>query len=156
MNVVSLLGKDGKHYPLTAKQRAMVEAFLLGPPEIRGNQTAAYRAAFNAENMSAKAIGIEACRLFARPSIALEMERQREQMAEKAGLTVEDLLAEYQKGQELAQRCEQAGAFVAATTAKAKLLGLLVEKQQVDQTVRQAEEVKPTQYSDALAKAKRA
>lgn len=142
---------------LTPKQEQAAQALVCHPDNaVRGNKSAAYRQAYNTENMSNEATWVEANRLFAVPKVALRVQELRQEWYADNPVTMETLLAEYEEGQELARSASQAGAHVAATTAKAKLLGLLVEKQQVDQTVRHAEDVKPAQYQDALAKAKQA
>ena len=61
-------GQKGKG-KLTNKQRAFVRAMLRGA----GSQSAAYREAYDAENMSAKAIGVEASRLMQNPSVSLKL-----------------------------------------------------------------------------------
>jgi hypothetical protein len=61
-NVVPIKGREGK---LTGKQSAYVQAILKG-----ANQSDAYRAAYNAENMSSQAIWTEAGRLFRHPEVS--------------------------------------------------------------------------------------
>jgi hypothetical protein len=60
--------KDGQKGPdkLTNKQRAFVKAMLKGA----GSQSAAYREAYDCDNMSAKAINCEASKLMQHPVVA--------------------------------------------------------------------------------------
>ena len=58
---------------LTAKQTAFVDATLVG-----NSPSDAYRLAYDAAGMSAKAISVEAARLLAHPSITLAISEGRE------------------------------------------------------------------------------
>ena len=53
---------------LTVRQERFVPSIAVG-----NSRSAAYREAFNAGNMSANAIGVEACRLAQKPKIALKL-----------------------------------------------------------------------------------
>ena len=65
-NVVSIEGAaKGREGKLTGKQSAFVRGILKGM-----NQSDAYRAAYNAENMSGQAIWTEAGRLFRHPEVS--------------------------------------------------------------------------------------
>jgi hypothetical protein len=83
-NVVPI--KDGQKSgrdKLTNKQRAFVRAMLRGA----GSQSAAYREAYDADNMSAKAIGIEASRLMNNPSVALALTKGYEAIDQQTAHT---------------------------------------------------------------------
>jgi phage terminase small subunit len=68
---------------LTGKQSAFVQAILKG-----ANQSDAYRAAYNAENMSASTVWNEASKLFANPKVAARItagQARQEEVAVHSG-----------------------------------------------------------------------
>lgn len=69
---------------LTIKQAKFVKEFLLN-----GNGNEAYRQAYNASKMSAKAISVEVNKLLKNPSIALEIEKDREKLQKEFEVTAE-------------------------------------------------------------------
>ena len=106
---------------LTPKREAFVKAYIeLGSP------SEAYKASFNAENMSPASISVEASKLLANPKIALRLTELQAMAQERHNMTVDDLLAELEEARQAAYSGEkpQAAAMVAATMGKAKLLGL--------------------------------
>lgn len=106
---------------LTPKREAFVKAYIeLGSP------SEAYKASFNAENMSPASISVEASKLLANPKIALRLMELQAMAQERHNMTVDDLLAELEEARQAAYSGEkpQAAAMVAATMGKAKLLGL--------------------------------
>ena len=113
---------------LTVKQEAFCHAYI----ENGGNASAAYRAAYDAGEMSDAAIGVEACRLLDNPKVALKVKSLREAISEAHKLTVADLLKELEEARIAALTAEtvQSSAATAATMGKAKLLGL--DKQQLE------------------------
>jgi len=83
-NVVPIKdGQKSRRDNLTNKQRAFVRAMLRGA----GSQSAAYREAYDADNMSAKAIGIEASRLMNNPKVALALTRGYEAIDQQTAHT---------------------------------------------------------------------
>lgn len=115
---------------LTVKQEAFCYAYIE-----TGNATESYRQAYDAENMSAPAIGVEACRLLDNPNVSLKIKELKAEAAERNKITVDDLIKELQEAREaaLAANNPQSAAAVAATMGKAKLLGMLTDK--IDSTV---------------------
>ncbi len=95
-----------------------------------GNASEAYRQAYNAENMSNEAIGVEACRLLDNPSVALKVKDLKSGHVKRHELTIDDLVAELEEARQaaLSAMVVQSSASVAATMGKAKLLGLVVDK----------------------------
>ena len=95
-----------------------------------GNASEAYRQAYNAENMSNEAIGVEACRLLDHPSVALKVKELKSGHIKRHELTIDDLVAELEEARQaaLSAMVVQSSASVAATMGKAKLLGLVVDK----------------------------
>jgi phage terminase small subunit len=110
---------------LTVKQ----EAFCLAYMET-GNASEAYRQAYDAENMSANAIGVEACRLMDNPNVALKVEELQNEAKQRHVITVEILIKELEEARDAALKADnpQSSAAVAATMGKAKLLGMLTDK----------------------------
>lgn len=98
-----------------------------------GNASEAYRQAYNAENMSNEAIGVESCRLLDHPSVALKVKELKSGHAKRHELTIDDLVDELEEARQAALLAEspQSSAAVSATMGKAKLLGLVVDKSDV-------------------------
>jgi phage terminase small subunit len=101
-----------------------------------GNASEAYRQAYNAENMSNEAIGVEACRLLDHPSVALKVKELKSGHIKRHELTIDDLVAELEEARQaaLSAMVVQSSASVAATMGKAKLLGLVVDKTDIKLT----------------------
>ena len=70
---------------LTAKQEAFCQAVAAGM-----TQSDAYRAAYDAENMGANPIAVEACRLADDPKVALRLREIRDQLAQSSLWTRQD------------------------------------------------------------------
>lgn len=70
---------------LTAKQEAFCQAITSGM-----NQSDAYRAAYDAENMGANPIAVEASRLMDDPNVSLRLKELRKQLADTALWTRQD------------------------------------------------------------------
>ena len=86
----------------------------------------AYRKAYNAENMAATSIHVEATRVKKRPSVSLRIKELQEEIKMQHNITVESLLQELEEARTVALTCEtpQTSAAVSATMGKAKLTGL--------------------------------
>lgn len=101
-----------------------------------GNASEAYRQAYNAENMSNEAIGVEACRLLDNPSVSLKVKELKSGHTKRHEITIDDLVKELEEARACALNGEtkQTSAAVAATMGKAKLLGLVVDKTDIKLT----------------------
>ena len=101
-----------------------------------GNASEAYRQAYNAENMSNEAIGVEACRLLDNPSVSLKVKELKSGHIKRHELTIDDLVSELEEARQaaLSAMVVQSSASVAATMGKAKLLGLVVDKTDIKLT----------------------
>ena len=110
---------------LTPKQ----EKFCYGYMET-GNASGAYRAAYNAEKMKPESVAVQAAKMLASPKIALKIDALRAELRQRHEITVDDLVAELEEARKLAFETEKAAAAVQATMGKAKLLGLVVDKQE--------------------------
>jgi phage terminase small subunit len=95
-----------------------------------GNASEAYRQAYNAENMSNEAIWVEGSRLMDNPIVSLRIEELKKGHVKRHELTIDDLVAELEEARQaaLSAMVVQSSASVAATMGKAKLLGLVVDK----------------------------
>ena len=112
---------------LTPKQ----EAFCYGYIET-GNASGAYRAAYNAEKMKPESVAVQAAKMLVSPKIALKIDALRAELRQRHEITVDDLVAELEEARKMAFETEKAAAAVQATMGKAKLLGLVVEKQETN------------------------
>jgi phage terminase small subunit len=99
-----------------------------------GNQSEAYRGAYNAENMKAETIHKRSGELMAEGAVAGRVQELRDSAIESHGITMESLLKELEEARTCALTAEtvQSSAAVSATMSKAKLLGL--DKLIVDHT----------------------
>jgi len=116
-----------KDKPLTEKQEAACQAYI----ECGGNQSEAYRRAYNAENMSPESVWQEACRLFAIPHVSSRVLKLQEDHRERHNVTVDTLTEELEEAREIAKDTQQPAAMTSATMGKAKIHGLAVEKKEV-------------------------
>lgn len=110
---------------LTPKREAFAQAYIE-----TGNASEAYRRSFNAQNMKPETINREAKALLDHPKVSTRIAELRAKTVERHEIAVDDLIAELDEARTIALSCEtpQTSAAVSATTAKAKLLGLMVEK----------------------------
>jgi len=111
---------------LTVKQEAAVQAYI----ENGGNQSAAYRTAYDAENMGEASINVEACRLFKSPDIALRVMELQQEHRDRHDVTVDSLTKELDEARTLAKDESQPAAMTGATMGKAKLHGLITDKRE--------------------------
>lgn len=114
---------------LTEKQEKFCRAFIE-----TGNQSEAYRRAYNAENMKPETISVKACELMKNGNVAVRMEELRKRAMNRHDCTVDSLVAELEeiKRVALAADTPQTSAAVSAVMGKAKLCGL--DKQVVEHT----------------------
>jgi len=115
---------------LTLKMEVFCNEFV-----VTGNQSEAYRRAFDTENMKPETINNEAYKLMQRREIAARVDKLKEGIAVKYEITVDDLVKELEEARELAFSTGQPSAMVTAINSKAKLLGLLTDKVQVTKVI---------------------
>ena len=111
---------------LTIKQDKFCRAYVGND----GNGTAAYREAYNTENMSDPVINNEASKLLARHDIAVRIEELYEQAVAWASITPEALIARLKMAENLAYETKNSASATAAVMAQAKLAGLIVDKRE--------------------------
>ena len=71
---------------LTPKQEAFAIAYVLNG----GNATGAYRKSYSWQGMSDNALGVEACRTLALPSVSLRVQELRQPMIQEAVASIEE------------------------------------------------------------------
>ena len=112
---------------LTPKQ----EKFCYGYMET-GNASEAYRQAYNAEKMRPDTVNNKAYGLLQKGGIRARLDELRAEHKKRHEITVDTLVAELEEARKLAFETDKAAAAVSATMGKAKLLGLVVEKQETN------------------------
>lgn len=110
---------------LTVKQEAFATAYI----ENGGNASAAYRAAYNAENMQPQSIHVNACKLLSDAKVSLRVEELRAALAKRHEITADTITRMLIEDRDFARELESAAAATTATMGLAKLHGLLVDRQ---------------------------
>lgn len=113
---------------LTPKQEAFAIAYVE-----TGNASEAYRRAYNAGKMKPSVINVKASELLANGNVAVRVAELQAAHVERHEITIDDLVRELEEARIAASTTEkpQAAAMVAATLGKAKLLGLITDKQEL-------------------------
>lgn len=113
---------------LTPKQEAFCQSYIE-----TGNASEAYRNAYDAQNMRPATINRNAKFLLDDNKIATRIAQLKAIALERHKLTVDDIIRELEEARAIAMTGEkpQASAMVAATLGKAKVLGLITDKQEV-------------------------
>jgi len=112
---------------LTVKQEAAAQAFI----ENGGNKSAAYRTAYNAENMQENTINVKACELFKKGNMAVRVIELQEAIRKRHDVTVDSLTKELNEAKDLAKTEAQPAAMTGAIMGKAKLHGLIVDNKKL-------------------------
>lgn len=112
---------------LTPKQERFCYSYIE-----TGNASEAYRRSYNAERMKPEVVAVKASELLAKGKIAVRIEALRAELRQRHEITVDDLVAELEEARKLAFETDKAAAAVQATMGKAKLLGLVIEKQETN------------------------
>ena len=111
---------------LTIKQERFARLYV----EL-GNASEAYRRAYDAENMSNDVIKVKACELLHSGNVAVTVDSLKAEISAEFQVNVESITSELVEAFEMAQENSQAGHMVSATMGKAKLHGLILDKQQI-------------------------
>lgn len=112
---------------LTPKQEAFALAFV----EL-GSGAGAYRDAYDVSpDIKPETVWSEASRLLADPKVSARVIELQEAAAERTLVTVESITAELDEAKTLAQIEKQPAAMTSAIMGKAKVNGLLIDKQDV-------------------------
>ena len=114
-----------KPVKLTIKQERFVQEY-----NVDGNGTRAARSAgYKGNDNTLATVSVENLR---KPAIAERVTFLQQKFAERCEVTKETIAAELDENRQLAIETMQVGAANGSTLGKAKLFGLLVEKQEVD------------------------
>ena len=112
---------------MTGKLTPKQETFALGYVEM-GSASAAYRQAYNAENMKPETVNRSAKELLDNPKITARIQELQEAHRERHDVTVDSLTEELEEARKLAIKNEQPSAVVQAVMGKAKLHGLIKDR----------------------------
>lgn len=104
---------------LTPKQEKFCQEFIK-----TGNQSDAYRTAYNSENMLPATINNKAYQLINQDDIRARVVQLQAQVAKKFEVTVESLTKELEEDRQLARELGQPGAAISALNVKARIHGL--------------------------------
>lgn len=115
---------------LTQKQENFAQKYV----EL-GNASEAYRQCYNAGNMTNEVIWVKACELLKSGSVSVRVLEIQEEARERNQVTIDSLTKELDESRKYAIELEQIPASISATMGKAKLHGLIVDKQKVDTKV---------------------
>ena len=121
---------------LTALQQRFLLAIIEGKPPAEAFKAARapVAAAKNLPDIKHSTATGEGNKLLKHPALAAALARARATLQERTLLRVEDFVEQLMEAREVALACEppQASAAVAASMGAAKLLGLVVDRSQVD------------------------
>ena len=112
---------------LTPKQEKFCQVYIE-----TGNASEAYRQSYNTAKMKPETVNRTAKQLLDNRKIAARLDELREEHAKRHEITVDTLVAELEEARKLAFETDKAAAAVSATMGKAKLLGLVVDKQETN------------------------
>lgn len=113
---------------LTIKQEAFARSYVE-----TGNASEAYRRAFDAGDMKPGVVANKASALLKHDEIRVMVDQLKAKAVERLEITIDDLVRELEEARIAAGSTDkpQAAAMVAATLGKAKLLGLITDKQEL-------------------------
>ena len=112
---------------LTIKQEKFAQVLFA-----TGNASEAYRQAYDCKNMSEKDIGNEAYDLKNHPEISPKIKELQAIAAQKHQVTVDSISRELEELRLIGIESGHIPAAVTAVMGKAKLHGLLIDKQEID------------------------
>lgn len=111
---------------LTAKQEAFCRAFIE-----TGNASEAYRIAYDVgENTKPETVWKRSSELLSNGAVSGRVAELKAEAAERLMVTVQSLTEELNEARDLAKKVENPAAMTGAIMGKAKLHGLLVDKQE--------------------------
>lgn len=111
---------------LTPKQDEFARAYVE-----TGCAAEAYRRAYKAKDMKDNVVHVKACELLKHGKVTVRIEQLKERVMKKHNCTLDSLIAELEEARAIAIENPRAvSAAVSATMGKAKLLGLVTDKQE--------------------------
>ena len=113
--------------PLTLPQQTFIDLILQG-----SSQYEAYRVAYpRSRAWQRQSVDAQANKLAKRPKIAMRLQAAARAMQRKSEITVETITRELAEDRQLAHEAMQASPAVKATELKARIHGILVDRQEV-------------------------
>lgn len=112
---------------LTEKQEQFIHSLLEGK-----SGAESYRRAYDCSSMSAEAISVEASRLRSSPTCSLWLRYFQRQGLSRSAVTLENHLAELERGREIAYDLGQASAGIQAEHYRGKVAGLYEDRIRLD------------------------
>jgi len=96
-----------------------------------GNASEAYKQAYNSTGKP-NTLHRKANELLKHPIIKSEIEAMQEEAKARNNITIDNVIAELEEARQTAKQSGNASAMVSATMGKAKVLGLVVDKQETN------------------------
>ena len=96
-----------------------------------GNASEAYKRAYNS-HAKPNTLHRKANDLLKHPVIKAEVKAMQEQARERNDVTIDNVVDELEEARQIAKQSGNAAAMVSATLGKAKVLGLVVDKQETN------------------------
>lgn len=122
---------DGKQSKLTPKQERFAQVYVE-----TSNASEAYRQAYDVQpDTLPTSIWVNASKTLSDAKVAQRVMELQETNRDKHSVTVESIAAEYEEARFLGKTEKQASAMVSATTGKAKLYGLIIDKADTKTTI---------------------
>ncbi len=109
---------------VTARQKALVDEYVKNGGNYRKAWEKAYRADYAKPYMARQCAYVT----MKRPNVRAYLERKLKRMVKRADLTEDRLLTQYQEAYDLARGQVKTADMIAATTAQAKLIGMLRDR----------------------------
>ena len=94
-----------------------------------GNASEAYRRAYNSTGKS-NTLHRKANELLKHPLIKAEVQKMQQAASQRNDVTIDNVVDELEEARQVAKQSGNAAAMVSATLGKAKVLGLVVDKQE--------------------------
>ena len=111
---------------MTPKQELFAQAYLE-----TSNASEAYKRAYNTQ-ANANTINRKASQLLKHPEVIKLLADLQAEHRQRHKLTIDDVIAELEEARQTAKQVGNASAMVSATMGKAKVLGLVVDKQETN------------------------
>lgn len=115
---------------MAAKLTVKQESFCLAYIET-GNASEAYRQVYNCSRMKPATINRKAAELLENGKITARLEELQAEHRKRHDVTVDSITAEYEEARQLAIEMGQPSAAVAASTGKARLHGIVIDKKEI-------------------------
>jgi len=113
-------------YGLTAAQEAFAQEYITSK-----NASEAYRRSYNAQNMKPETVNRRAKDLVDNSKVMARIKQLTAEHRERHNMTVDDIIRELEEARQIALSDNKAAPMVAATMGKAKVLGLIIDKQEI-------------------------